>query len=151
MAISENTLKKLNPTGREGDVAIYTMKRNIIAALNHSVVHQESAKQHRFCPAEKDSWWKWQQKVTMGTATYRDDDSLPEVFLELLKPPFMALSDSKRLERCSCGNIQDPHECLNSMVWYAAPSISIMELKWSVLLLPQLCATSTKDQYAEWK
>ena len=122
LVISENTLKKLNPTGREVDVAIYTMKRNIIAALNHSVVHHDSAKQHRFCPAEKDSWWKWQQqKVTMGTATYRDYDSLPEVFLELLKPTVMALSDSKRLERCICGNIQDPNECLNSLVLVRCP------------------------------
>ena len=45
--------KKLNPTDREVDVAIYTMKKNIIAVLNHSVEHQDPAKQHRFCPTEK--------------------------------------------------------------------------------------------------
>ena len=55
LAIRQNTLKKLTPTDREVDIAIYTMKKNIIAVLNHSVEHQDPAKQHRFCPAEKDS------------------------------------------------------------------------------------------------
>lgn len=34
LAICQNTLKKSNPTDREVDVAIYTMKKNIIAILN---------------------------------------------------------------------------------------------------------------------
>ena len=122
LAIRQNTLKKLNPTDREVDVAIYTMKKNIIAVLNHIVEHEDPAKQHRFCPAEKDSWCKWQQqKATSGTATYRDDDCLPEVFLELLKPTFMTLSESKLLERCIRGTTQNPNECLNSMVWVRCP------------------------------
>ena len=122
LAIRQNTLKKLNPTDREVDVAIYTMKNNIIAVLNHIVEHEDPAKQHRFCPAEKDSWCKWQQqKATSGTATYRDDDCLPEVFLERLKPTFMTLSESKLLEMCICGTTQNPNKCLNSMVWVRCP------------------------------
>ena len=98
------------------------MQKNIIAVLNHSVEHQDPAMQHRFCPTEKDSWCRWQQqKVTTGTATYKDGDCLPEVFLELLRPTFMTLSDSKLLERCIRGTTQNPNECINSMVWMRCP------------------------------
>jgi len=47
LKIRQNTLKKPNPYDREVDVAIYTMKKNIIAILNHSVKGQDPAKQHR--------------------------------------------------------------------------------------------------------
>ena len=62
LAIRQNTLKKKsNPTDREVDIAIYTMKKNITAILNHSVKGQDPAKQHRFCPVGETSWCKWQQ------------------------------------------------------------------------------------------
>ena len=53
--------------------------------------------------------------------TYRWNDCLPEVFLELLQPTFMTLSESKLLERCIRGTTQNPNECLNSMVWVRCP------------------------------
>ena len=59
--------------------------------------------------------------VTSGKATYKDDECLPEVFLELLRPIFMTLSDAKLLERCIRGTTQNPNECLNSMVWVRCP------------------------------
>ena len=52
-------------------------------------------KQHHFCSAGKLSWCKWQQEVAIGIKTYKGDDCLPKVFLELLHPPFVTLSDSK--------------------------------------------------------
>lgn len=45
LAIRQNTLSKANPTEREVNVAICTMKKNIIAILQHS---PDPAKQHRF-------------------------------------------------------------------------------------------------------
>ena len=50
-----------------------------------------------------------------------DGDCLPEVFLELLRPTFMTISDAKLLERCIRGTTQKPNECLNSMVWVRCP------------------------------
>lgn len=97
------------------------MKKNIIAILNHSVKGQDPAKQHRFCPVGESSWCKWQQDMATGTSTYKDDDCLPEVFLELLRPTFMTLSDTKLLERCIRGTTQNPNECINSMVWVHCP------------------------------
>ena len=121
LAIRQNTLKKSNPTDREVDVSIYTMKKNIIAILNHSVKGQDPAKQHCFCPVGESSWCKWQQDMATGTSTYKDDDCLPEVFLELLRPTFLTPSDTKLLERCIRGTTQNPNECINSMVWVRCP------------------------------
>ena len=121
LAIRQNTIKKSNPTDREVDVSIYTMKKNIIAILNHSVKTQDPAKQHRFCPLGETSLCKWQQDVTTATKTYKDDDCLPEVFLELLRPTFMTLCDTKLLERCIRGTTQNPNECINGTVWVRCP------------------------------
>ena len=97
------------------------MKKNIIAILNHSVKAQVPAKQHRFCPLGETSWCKWQQDATTGTKTYKDDDCSPEVFLELLRPTFMTLSDTKLLERCIRGTTQNPNECINGTAWVRCP------------------------------
>ena len=121
LAIRQNTLSKANPSEREVDVAVYTMKKNIIAILHHSVKLNDPAKQHRFCPLGEKSWCKWQQDQATGTKTYKGDDCLPEVFLEILKPTFLTLSDSKLLERCVRGKTQNPNECINSMVWVRCP------------------------------
>lgn len=121
LAIRQNTLKQANPSDREVDVAVYTMKKNIVAILHHSVELNNPTKQHRFCPAGETSWCKWQQDVATGTATYKGDDCLPEVFLELLRATFMTLSDSKLLERCVRGATQNPNEAINSLVWVRSP------------------------------
>lgn len=55
------------------------------------------------------------------TSTYKDDNCLPEAFFEVLKPIFVALSESKLLERCARGATQNPNESLNSMVWVRCP------------------------------
>ena len=97
------------------------MKKNIVAILHHSVKSDNPTKQHRFCPVGENSWCKWQQDQATGTKTYKGDDCLPVVFLELLKPTFLTLSDSKLLERCVRGTTQNPSECINSMVWVRCP------------------------------
>ena len=52
---------------------------------------------------------------------YKGDDCLPEVFLELLKPTFLALSDKKLVQRCVRGATQDNNESINSLVWARCP------------------------------
>ena len=41
--------------------------------------------------------------------------------MELLKPTFLTLSDSKLLERCVRGKTQNPNESINAMVWVRCP------------------------------
>ncbi|XP_028419014.1 uncharacterized protein LOC114544628 [Dendronephthya gigantea] len=100
LAIRQNTLSTPNPTDQEVSVAVYAMKKNIIAILHHSVQSNDPKKQHRFCPTGQNSWCKWQQDQALGTSMYNGDDCLPEVLFDLLKPIFLTLSDSKLLERC---------------------------------------------------
>lgn len=121
LAIRQNTLSKANPTEREVNVAVYTMKKNIIAILHHSVHSPDPAKQHRFCPVGESSWCRWQQDSATGTSTYDAEDCLPEVFFDLLRPTFMTLSETKLLERCVRGATQNRNECINSMVWVRCP------------------------------
>ena len=55
LAICQNTLSKANPSEREVNVAVYAMKKNIIAILHHSVKSNDPAKQHKFCPPGEHS------------------------------------------------------------------------------------------------
>lgn len=82
-AIRQNTLSEANQTDREVDV--YTMKKNVIAILLHSlrIKSQDAAKQHCFCPIHETSLSKWQQDYVTGTSTFKENECLPEVFFEL--------------------------------------------------------------------
>ena len=121
LAIRQNTIETPNPTEKEVNVAVYTMKKNIIAILHHSIHAQDLTKQHRYCPRGESSWCKWQQDIATGTKTYKQEDCLPEVFRELLRPTFTALSDDHLLERCVRGATQNRNESINSMVWARCP------------------------------
>ena len=113
LAIRQNTIQKPNPTEVEVNVAVYAMKKNIIATLTHNV-HSSSLESHKFCPIGANSWCKWQQDKATGTKTYKPDNILPDVFFEVLRPVFMALSDSKLLARCVKADFQSSHEAPRS-------------------------------------
>lgn len=55
LAIPQNTIKRSNPTKREVDLAVYAVKKNIIATLHHGVTAEDPAKQQCFCPPGKSS------------------------------------------------------------------------------------------------
>ena len=60
LAITQNVLSTSNPSGSE--INVYTMKKNLIAILHHSIQAGDSTKEHRFCPPDKNSWFDWQQE-----------------------------------------------------------------------------------------
>ena len=62
LAITQNVLSTSNPSDSEINVAVYTIKKNLIAILHHSIQAGDSAKQHRFCPPDKNFWFDWQQE-----------------------------------------------------------------------------------------
>ena len=62
LTITHNVLSTSNPSDSEINVAVYTMKKNLIAILHHSIQAGDSAKKHRFCPPDKNSWFDWQQE-----------------------------------------------------------------------------------------
>lgn len=121
LAIRQNVLTKPNPTDVEVEVAVYAMKKNIIATLTHNVESSSLENQHRFCPTGENSWCKWQQDKATGTKTYKPNNILTMVFLEILRPVFMKLSESKLLGRCIRGATQNRNECINSLVCIRCP------------------------------
>ncbi|XP_032225581.2 uncharacterized protein LOC125561399 [Nematostella vectensis] len=121
LAIRQNTVQDTNPTERDIDVAVYAMKKNIIASLHHNIGMPDLKKQHQYCPKGANSWCKFQQDEATGTSSYDSADCLPEVFLEVLRPVYMSLSETDLLKRCVRGKTQNPNECINSLVWARCP------------------------------
>ena len=121
LAIRQNVLTMPNPTDDDVQVAVYTMKKNIIATLSHNVQAENPEVQHRYCPSGETSWCKWQQDKATGTKTYKPENLLPPVFLEVLRPTFMSLSDQELLSRCVRGATENRNECINSLVWIRCP------------------------------
>ena len=50
LAIRQNTISKPSPSEQEISVAVYQMKKNIIATLHHNVSSGSQVKQHKYCP-----------------------------------------------------------------------------------------------------
>ena len=61
---------------REEEVAVYSMKKNIITSLHHNIQSSIPSSQHRFGPRGKMSCCKWQQDSLSGTSTYKGDNCL---------------------------------------------------------------------------
>ena len=120
-AIRQNTIKSINPTEDEKKLCVYQMKKNVMALLSHTVLREDFAVQHRYCPAGKESWCAWQRDKEIGTSTYTSKDCLPEVFMDLLKPIFIDLSSETLLKRCVLGVTQNQNESINSLVWLRCP------------------------------
>ena len=87
LVITHNVLSTSNPLDSEINVPVYTMKKNLIAILHHAIKAGDSAKQHRFCPPDRNSWFDWQQERWPIR-----DDCLPHVFVEWLYSPLIMLS-----------------------------------------------------------
>ncbi|RMX36615.1 hypothetical protein pdam_00022418, partial [Pocillopora damicornis] len=62
LVITHNVLSTSNPLDSEINVPVYTMKKNLMAILHHAIKAGDSAKQHRFCPPDRNSWSDWQQE-----------------------------------------------------------------------------------------
>ena len=67
LTITHNVLSTSNPSDTEINVAVYTMKKNLIAILHHSIQAGDSAKKHRFVPLTRTPGLTWiQVKFEVG-------------------------------------------------------------------------------------
>ena len=108
LAIRQNVLKIVNPTQNQKDVAMYQMKKNIMAILSHIITRPNQSLQHHYCPVGPDSWCGWQRNKVAKKANFKGTMPLPEVFPVLLKPIFVSLSDQELLKRSILGTTQNP-------------------------------------------
>lgn len=121
LAIRQNTVKNPSPAKREVELTVYSMKKNIIAILHHCTEGKDLSRQHRFYPKGESSWYKWQQDTATGTSTNTKEACLPEVFLEVLKPVVISLSQTELLQSCILGTTQNQNESLSALVWARSP------------------------------
>ena len=131
--MSEPTIKKLQEyygnairrnvnrtakTAEETNNSLDSMKDSIMAVLYHCTMLEDSEERHKYCPKGEDTWCLYQktnQKVE------KQSHYLDKVFLELLKPTFIRLSDRALLFRCLPGYSQNQNESLNGVVRSKAP------------------------------
>ena len=72
--------------------------------------------QHRFCPADANTWCKYRQYIINGTSNY-NGICLPYVFRKEPEPIFLRLSSVELLKGCERGLTQNANESINNIVW----------------------------------
>ena len=73
--------------------------------------------QHKLCPKGEDTWYKfWKDRTS-----YKEDNRLPSVFFEELKPIFIRLTNDDLLKRCLQGQTQNRNESVNGQLWSKCP------------------------------
>ena len=80
-----------------------------------SVKVADPQQRHQYCP--EDSWCQWKKDGENKEKDYH----LDPIFLELLEPAFIRLSEGKLMERCLPGFSQNQNEGFNSLIWKRAP------------------------------
>ena len=103
LAIRQNTTKNANPSETEKNLSVYQMKKNIMAILSHTISRKNLSSQHRYFPIGKESSCAWQRDRASGTKIYKGTFCLPEIFIDLLRPIFIDLSNDELLKRCFVG------------------------------------------------
>ena len=90
----------------------------------------------------------------MKKSGFKGTTSLPEVFLELLKPIFVDLSNEELLKRCILGTTKTQMKVLIVLCGYVVPNINFMAPKLSSMLQLLLFWHSVgvpQDQLDSWK
>ena len=99
------------------------MKNAIWAIFHHMIKGPPNESlhiQHQYCPTGKDSWCKYQKDISSGTSLY-EDNCLPFIFRDELRPIFNRLSSDAVLGSCQRGLTQNQNESLNNTVWSRCP------------------------------
>ncbi|XP_047127052.2 uncharacterized protein LOC124808049 [Hydra vulgaris] len=114
MSIRQNTLEAWS-----GDrtIALYNMKKSVLAVLCHCSNISNSEERHQFCPRTKESWCKYWQ----NDKNYKPSINLPLAIKSILKDTFLALRSDDLLSRCLDGATQNPNEAFNQIIWKKCP------------------------------
>ncbi|XP_065056243.1 uncharacterized protein LOC135684535 [Rhopilema esculentum] len=87
--------------------------KNSIMAIQHHMVKSEKlslAQQHQYCPQDEATWCKYWREKIFGDGENNQENRLPAVFHEELKPIFDRLSQDELLKRCLRGLTQNRNE-----------------------------------------
>lgn len=96
---------------RENSGDLHKMKTRIWAIVYQMIKDESSSleEQHKLCPKGEDTWCKfWKDRTS-----YKEDNRLPSVFIEELKPIFIRLTNDDLLKRCLQGQTRNRNESVN--------------------------------------
>ena len=102
---------------RDNSGDLQKMKDSIWAIFHHMIKDDSCSleQQHKLCP--KDSWCKFWNNAE----SYDENNRLPCVFIEELKPIFTRLTSDDLLNRCLQGQTQNRNESVNGQLWSRCP------------------------------
>ena len=106
MSIRQNTLVAW---GGNRDVALYQVKKSVLAVLWPCTDIKDGAERHMFCPRSEESWCKFWQ----GIENYTPSINLPLAIKDVLVKTFMDLRADDLLSRCLDGASKNPNEAFN--------------------------------------
>ena len=121
--LSDNVIDKMQKyygrAIRENSGDLDKMKTSIWAIYYHMIKDESSSleEQHKLCAKGEDTWCKfWKDQ-----ASNKEDNRLPSVFIEELKPIFTRLTNDELLKRCLKGETQNRNESVNGQLWSRCP------------------------------
>jgi hypothetical protein len=100
------------------------MKKDVWATLFHKASTDDNP-QHQLCD---EVWCKYKQ-ATKENKTYKHNNSLDKVIIDVIKPVFRDLANTKLLEKCLHGRTQNINESFNSVVWSRIPKNNFVGLQ----------------------
>ena len=113
--LSDNVIDKMQKyygrAIRENSGDLHKMKTRIWAIVYQMIKDESSSleEQHKLCPKGEDTWCKfWKDRTS-----YKEDNCLPSVFIEELKPIFIRLTNDDLLKRCLQGQTRNRNESVN--------------------------------------
>ena len=110
--------------------------KNAVWAIFYHMIRSDSPleEQHKFCP--RDAWCKfWRNKEC-----YNEDNRLPPLFAEHLKPIFNRLTNDDLLNRCLKGHTQNQNESINGVLWSRCPKTKFCgKVKVELALAETIC------------
>ena len=124
MAIRQNSA---NAWDGNRDVALYQMKKGVLAVLWHCTGFESLTTRHQFCPRSKESWCSYWQRD--GKEPLSSSVNLPQAIHDVILPIFQDLRADDLLSRCLDGTSQNPNEAFNQIMWKKCPKDTFIARK----------------------
>ena len=113
MSIRLNTLAAWSG---DHNIALYNMKKSVLAVLWHCMDISNSEGRHQFY-LSNESWCKyWHNNIS-----YKPSINLSIAIKNILKDTFLVLRSDVLLLRCLDGAAQNPNKAFNQIIWKKCP------------------------------
>lgn len=116
---------------RQNIHSVKAMKTAVWYILFHMCSSDESPN-HELCPKRGDSWCKYHKAKECGQS-FSHKNSLPYAIVEEIKSIFKDLTNIELLKKCLYGQIQNPNQCVSSIIWARLPKTVFVSMSRLIL------------------